>query len=556
LQPKLMWESVNGATSYRVQVSTDADFINLVVNEQPVANTYLEPVLNEGVTTHFWRVRGDDDHNVGEWSETRFFATTYETPELTYPPNNAGGQERQVNFTWNKVHDDVTYEIIVSQDRTFDDEFMTIVEDDNVNGETFYFEMPGFYQTYYWKVKANGAQGCISAWSETFSFRTIIPSPELNYPENNQTDLPLSVVFLWENIADAKTYEINLATDPDFEDIVFGQVGVQTNSILARNLQEHTDYYWRVNASNPDGTSEWSETFKFTTGGQGPDKVKLEFPLKNAEKVPLNIAARWKEAALAESYTLQIAENENFFNPVVDESGILDLSYDLTTEPLENFKVYYWRVQAVNANGVSEWSDIWNFRTVALAPQAAPELIKPQREGFNEPIALEFEWTGVQDATSYHFQLASENTFSPEVLLIDLNRIYSTTRFVQGLSWETNYFWRVRAENEAGAGPWSEVRSFETMVSVNENVNKFLVDVVPNPITQSASIQFVLPEATSTSIEIFDINGRLIDMINSGYLNAGSHNFTWNPAELESGSYLIQITVGKEKAVKQVILAK
>jgi hypothetical protein len=556
LQPKLMWEAVNGATSYRVQVATDNDFINLVVNEQPVSNTFLEPVLQDGETAHYWRVRGDDDYNTGEWSESRLFTTTYKTPELTYPPNNAGGQERQVNFEWNKVHDNVTYEIIVSKDRTFDDITMTIVEEDNIIGETFFFEMPGFYQTYYWRVKANGLQGCNSAWSETYSFRTIIPSPDLIYPGNNQTDLPLSVVFSWENIEDAKTYEINLATDPDFEDIVFGQVGVQTNTILARNLLEFQDYYWRVNASNPDGTSEWSETFKFTTGGQGPEKVKLEFPLKGAEKVQLNIAARWKAASLAESYTLQIAENQNFFNPVVDESGILDLSYDLTTEPLENFKQYYWRVQAVNANGVSEWSDVWNFRTIALAPQSAPELIKPQREGFNEPIALEFEWSEVQDATSYQLQLASENTFSPEVLIVDQKRIYSTTRFIQGLSWETNYFWRVRAENEAGSGPWSEVRSFETMVSVNENVNKYLVDVVPNPVTQSASIQFVLPEATETAIEIFDMDGRLVDMINSGFLSAGSHNFTWNPDALQSGSYLVHITVGKEKAVKQVILTK
>jgi len=556
LQPKLIWEAVNGATTYRVQVARDADFTDLVVNEQPVSNTFLEPELTEGTTAHFWRVRGDDDYNIGKWAEYRAFTTTYLTPELTYPPNESGGQERQVNFSWDKVSDNVSYEIFISKDRTFDDITMTIVEEDNILGETFYYEMPGFYETYYWKVKANGIGGCNSTWSEVYSFRTIIPSPSLIYPDNNQTDLPLSVVFSWENIMDAKTYEINLATDPDFENVVFGQVGVQSNTIIAKNLLDHQDYYWRVNASNPDGTSEWSETYKFTTGGQGPEKVRLEFPIKGAEKVQLNIAARWKEASLAESYTLQIAENLNFFNPVLDESGILDLSYDLTTEPLENFKVYYWRVQAVNENGVSEWSDIWNFRTIAMVPQAAPELIKPQREGFNEPIAMEFEWSEVQDATSYHLQLATENTFSPEVLIVDQKRIYATTRFIQGLSWESNYYWRVRAENEAGSGPWSEVRSFETMVSVNENIDKYLVDVVPNPVTQSASIQFVLPEATATSIEIFDMNGRIVDMINSGFLNAGSHNFTWNPDEIESGSYLIHITVGKEKAVKQVILTK
>ena len=558
LSAKLVWEPIDGATKYTVHVSTESDFSTGVTPYNDISDAFKYIELSLGQTTYFWRVRADDDYNEGKWSETWWFQTTFSTPVLTYPPNEASGQEKQVTFTWEKIGDNIQYQLLVSEDPTFDEtQTIIIVDEEGITQTSYTAEMPDYYKIYYWKVQAKGfGQSCESAWSEVYSFKTIIPSPTLVYPENNSTNLPLSILFQWEKITDAQTYEINLASDEHFDHIVFGQVGVSTNSIIAQNLYDHTDYYWRVNASNADGTSEWSEIFKFTTGGIGPDKVILEYPLKGAKKVEIDLAVRWKAANLAETYILQIAENSNFYNPVVDESGILDITYDLSTSGLENYTEYYWRVQAVNADGVSQWSDIWNFRIIALPPQTAPVLLKPQMQGINEPKALLFEWSDVDDASSYHLQIALENTFDQGVLIIDQNRIYSTEKFVNALQWETNYFWRARAENEAGPGPWSAIWSFETMLSVEENVSKYQVSVVPNPVTQTASVQFVLPEMNETAIEIYNMNGQIVDIINTGYLAAGSHYFTWNPKNLESGSYLIQITVGKDKAVKQVILMK
>ena len=560
LNPQLQWDAINGANSYRVQIALQNDFdpASIIVDEVPISNTFYEPELTNGMTTHFWRVRGEDEYNTGKWSEDNWFQTAYNTPSLINPPDEATGQEREVVFQWEEVHENLHYELQVSVDPEFQDDTPMVVDEENLTGTGYTAIMPDYYETYYWRVRARDTQGCRSAWSDVYSFRTMIPAPELIYPENNAVNLPLSVVFQWEKIADAQSYGILLSTDQDFadENIVFGQVGILTNSIIAKNLEEFTEYYWKVNASNADGSSDWSEIYKFTTGGQGPDKVVLEFPIKGAKKIPLDVTCRWKEAELAECYTLQVAENENFFNPVVDETGILELSYDLSEAPLENYTVYYWRVQAVNANGVSEWSDVWNFRTVALPPQTAPDLLKPQKQGMDVGTDLLFEWSEVEDATSYHIQLASAETFAPDALIIDQNRIYDTKRFIQGLDWETNYYWRVRGENEAGAGPWSEIWSFETMVSVQENIVKYSVEVLPNPITQTATIQFVLPEAANTSIEIYDLNGRIVDSISTGYLSSGFHNFTWNADALESGTYLVQISVGKDKAIKQVILSK
>ena len=58
-------------------------------------------------------------------------------------------------------------------------------------------------------------------------------------------------------------------------------------------------------------------------------------------------------------------------------------------------------------------------------------------------------------------QVSTIQTF--ESLTADLSGIGGTGVNISGLDFETEYFWRVQAVNEAGAGGWSETRSFTTL---------------------------------------------------------------------------------------------
>ncbi|MCC7368660.1 MAG: hypothetical protein IT306_09565 [Chloroflexi bacterium] len=52
----LVWQSVNGATSYRVQLSTGATFSSLAVNQQISATSFAPSPVLQSNTNYFWRV--------------------------------------------------------------------------------------------------------------------------------------------------------------------------------------------------------------------------------------------------------------------------------------------------------------------------------------------------------------------------------------------------------------------------------------------------------------------------------------------------------------------
>ncbi|MCH8524966.1 MAG: T9SS type A sorting domain-containing protein, partial [Balneolales bacterium] len=85
-------------------------------------------------------------------------------------------------------------------------------------------------------------------------------------------------------------------------------------------------------------------------------------------------------------------------------------------------------------------------------------------------------WTAVSNATSYQLQVAPTNTFA--VPSVDQAGISDTTfTATTGLSFGTQYFWRVRAENDNGVGSWSAPRTFRT-VDLNLVENTFATAIL------------------------------------------------------------------------------
>lgn len=74
-QVSLIWETVDGAAGYHVQVSTSRSFTPLVVDTTGVMGTSLDLTNLTQSTTYFWRVRGASDQLPGAFSSTYSFST-------------------------------------------------------------------------------------------------------------------------------------------------------------------------------------------------------------------------------------------------------------------------------------------------------------------------------------------------------------------------------------------------------------------------------------------------------------------------------------------------
>lgn len=78
----------------------------------------------------------------------------------------------------------------------------------------------------------------------------------------------------------------------------------------------------------------------------------------------------------------------------------------------------------------------------------------------------------------------------------------------------------------------------------------------PNPFNPSTKIKFSIPESQATSLKIFDITGKQIDLLISHYIPAGNYEVEWNAVGIPSGVYFYQLSSGNFSETKRMILVK
>lgn len=87
----------------------------------------------------------------------------------------------------------------------------------------------------------------------------------LTSPVDDAIDQTITVGLTWVASAEAISYKCQLSKDSTFATILYEKDNITTNAASPNGLVGNTVYYWRVNATNAFGTSEWSATWSFTT---------------------------------------------------------------------------------------------------------------------------------------------------------------------------------------------------------------------------------------------------------------------------------------------------
>ena len=84
-------------------------------------------------------------------------------------------------------------------------------------------------------------------------------------PTNEADDLTLKPTFEWISSDPIAVYSLEIATDPNFNQLILKEDNITGNSfILENNLEHSRTYYWRVQAENECGTSNYSTFTQFT----------------------------------------------------------------------------------------------------------------------------------------------------------------------------------------------------------------------------------------------------------------------------------------------------
>ncbi len=461
----LAWTPVDGATAYAVEVATTVDFTTPMVQQELTETTLVVRGLEAG-TTYRWRVRARNSSGWSAWSPTQHFTTAEEAAKAPKPgrphpirplDRSTGHAPDDTRLAWSATENTAAYTVQLAEEATF-----LVVAEYTVTDTTLAVEGLAHETTYFWRIQAHGPGGS-GDWSDPWTFTTAPPpppdAPVLESPTAGATDQPLTLVLTWHVVAGATAYDVEIAPDAAFRSVTVRRTALTTTSLTVSNLAEATTYHWRVRASGPTGTGDWSTPARFTTRRLPPAAPTLEAPDDAAVDLPPQVTLRWTPDARATTYTVQVAATPSFTSlryereVTTPHAEIDSLDFDAT---------YYWRVRATGPGGASDWSAIRVFRTATLASllPEAPILTDPADDRTDVPTSVVLSWQVTTGAQTYTVQLATDDAF--EQIAVQRTGVSGNTLSVSGLAYGTTYFWRVRGHRSAAAGPWSEARRFTT----------------------------------------------------------------------------------------------
>lgn len=126
------------------------------------------------------------------------------------------------------------------------------------------------------------------------------------------------------------------------------------------------------------------------------------------------------------------------------------------------------------------------------------------------------------------------------------------------------YYWSVRAVDNGGmVSAESAEHTFEIDPVQSTNTESdalpsgFELDQnYPNPFNPSTRIEFSLPTSGWVQIGVFDLSGRLVEMLHQGRMEAGDHAVVFSAEGLPSGVYIYRMETPSGALTREMVLQK
>ncbi len=172
------------------------------------------------------------------------------------------------------------------------------------------------------------------------------------------------------------------------------------------------------------------------------------------------------------SYTFDVATDAAFSAIVVTRSGIAPGEGGRTTFVLPSTlqaRQYYWRARAYDGANEGPWSAYAIFEVAAGAVYQSPTLVSPANGATTADLRPTFVWnnagrTGIPNGQVMYEIQGSDTTSFADKVTVSVAEQPGQTSVVspQDLIPDRTFYWRVRAFDGKGDGPWSATQSFKT----------------------------------------------------------------------------------------------
>jgi hypothetical protein len=205
------WKDQPEYSSYRIQVSANADLENAVI-DQTINQNFYRWKTSYTLGKYYWKVTGIAKSGESKESEIFQFSLT-NTAQITLLRPAKGSKQEYidsgvVSFFWKPIPVSGKLTLDISKSTNFEQKIIS----ETVSGTSHSIKLPSPGQ-YFWRLI--WASGEIQSASEVFSFNaeSSLGSPKIIFPTNNSTvDMTTreSLNFSWSKVSEADLYQIVL----------------------------------------------------------------------------------------------------------------------------------------------------------------------------------------------------------------------------------------------------------------------------------------------------------------------------------------------------------
>jgi hypothetical protein len=192
----------------------------------------------------------------------------------------------------------------------------------------------------------------------------------------------------------------------------------------------------------------------------------------------------------------------------------------------------------------------------APRPLEPPVLILPLSDSTGYAPVLDLAWTTTPGATRYHLQVGRDTSFAAPAYEDSL--LNGTRTTVGPLVAGARYYLRLRAANDSTSSAFSLI-SVVTISAAGPAalaVDYHLEQNYPNPFNAGTRIRYTVPAPAEVRLIVYDILGREIAVLATGYRGTGVYEAEFSPTYLPSGVYFYSLRAGDFTDVRKMVLVK
>ncbi|MEE1961824.1 hypothetical protein V1387_03935 [Allomuricauda taeanensis] len=260
------------------------------------------------------------------------------------------------------------------------------------------------------------------------------------------------------SIVETVMYDVQLSDTSNFENLLIDAnnvVGGQISNIEV--LERGRTYYWRVRLKEENVVGEWKQsTFDIKT-----IEINNLSPGGGGEMGNSKPIFSWEhDMAESLSFQFQLSTDSEFLNLVENVDSGLETNQYVASTILEDNVTYFWRVRAMDSNGVlSEWeTESFQFELPILLTGM------PEEIGDSTPIIRWEEPYFIDQPPedfTYEIQVSTDIDFND--IKLDVGSITQTFYQVsEPLDYNIVYYYRLRLKDGNGAlSEWSVPLNFK-----------------------------------------------------------------------------------------------